>query len=170
MRFKLILAAVLAWALPALASAKSVTSPNGEFVVDVGASRTVLKDRSGSELVELESDIGAPHENVHVLWAPNSRAVAIAVNHRRGSMVSIGVQINGKWVDLLDEDEAAATAEARAGGKVIAEHRKLIGWQADAIEIGGEVVTSEKPNGYRYTYIDRLIDKKVVSGQVKIGK
>jgi hypothetical protein len=163
MKSKLVLTFALLCLLPALANGRSVPSPDGKFVVEVGSNRSVLKDRAGNVLVELEPDIGAPQLKVQVMWAPDSKSVALAIDDKRATMISLGWQIaDEKWLSKSDSDDMVLRAEKEVGGRTVYEHRKLLAWKAPALEIEGELATTAK-QGYHYTYVDRVIDKQVVS-------
>jgi hypothetical protein len=163
MKSKLVLATTLLSLLPASTNARSVSSPDGKFVVEVGSNRSVLKDRAGNVLVELEPDIGAPHLKVQVMWAPDSKAVALAIDDKRATMISLGWQTaDEKWLSKSDSDDMVLRAEKEAGGRTVYEQRKLLDWKGPALEVEGELATTAK-QGYHYTYLDRVIDKQVVS-------
>ena len=163
MTSKLVLTFAFLCALPALANARSVPSPDGKFVVEVDSNRSVLNDRAGNMLLELEPDIGAPHMKVQVMWAPDSKSVALAIDDKRATMVSVGWQtVDQKWLSKSDSDDTVLRAEKEAGGHTVYEHRKLLAWKGPALEIEGELATTTK-QGYHYTYVDRVMDKQVVS-------
>jgi hypothetical protein len=163
MKSRLVLTFTLLCMLPALANARSAPSPDGKFVVEVGSNRSVLKDRAGNVLVELEPDIGAPHLKVQVMWAPDSKSVALAIDDKRATMISLGWQTaDEKWLSKSDSDDMLLRAEKEAGGRAVYEQRKLLDWKGPALEVEGVLSTTAKQE-YHYTYLDRVIDKQVVS-------
>jgi len=163
MKSKLVLTFALLCVLPAWANARSVQSPDGKFVVEVGSNRSVLKDRAGHTLAELEPDIGAPHMKVQVMWAPDSKSVALAIDDKRATMVSLGWQTaDEKWLSKSDSDDMVLRAEKEVGGRTVYEQRKLLAWKGPALEIEGELATTAN-QGYHYTYVDRVIENEVVS-------
>jgi hypothetical protein len=163
MKSGLVLIFALLSVLPVLASVRSVPSPDGRFVVEVESNRSVLKDRTGHSLVELEPDIGAPHMKVQVMWAPDSKSVALAIDDKRATMISLGWQSAGeKWLSKSDSDNMVLRAEKEAGGRSVYEQRKLLGWKGPVLEVEGELTTTAK-QVYHYNYSDRVIDNQVVS-------
>jgi hypothetical protein len=156
--------------LPVLANVRSLPSPDGKFVVEVGSSRSVLKDRAGNILVELEPDIGTPHLKVQVTWAPDSKLVALAIDDKRATMISLGWQTpDEKWLSKSDSDEMVLRAEKEVGGRAVYEQRKLLGWKGQALEVEGELATTVK-QGSHYTYFDRVIENGVASSGFQFAK